>query len=160
MSESVTLADQVARIHAGDPWYGDPVTKVLEGVSAKDAAAHPIRGAHSIWELVLHLTTWVKEVGRRLESGVWNEPEDGDWPEPSEPTEANWRAALERLSSAHTALERTIRQLSATQLDAQIGTERDRALGTGVTRRETIHGILQHDAYHLGQISLLKRALK
>ena len=54
----------------------------------------------------------------------------------------------------------TVRQLSAAQLDEQIGTERNRSLGTGVTRRETIHGILQHDAYHLGQIALLKRALR
>ena len=30
--------------------------EVLEGVSAEAAAAHPVAGAHSIWELVLHLT--------------------------------------------------------------------------------------------------------
>jgi uncharacterized damage-inducible protein DinB len=160
MTESSTLADQVARVHAGDPWYGDPITKVLEGVTAQDAATHPIRGAHSIWELVLHLTAWVKEVERRLESGVWREPEDGDWPAVPAATEANWRASRERLHRAHDALEATVKQLSAKQLAGQIGTERDRALGTGVTLRETIHGILQHDAYHLGQISLLKKALR
>jgi uncharacterized damage-inducible protein DinB len=160
MNEAITLADQAARIRAGDPWYGDPITRVLEGVSARDAAAHPIPGAHSIWELALHLTTWVKEVQRRMESGIWREPEEGDWPEPPDPTEPNWQAALQRLSAAHTSLEATVRQLSAAQLDEQIGTERNRSLGTGVTRRETIHGILQHDAYHLGQIALLKRALR
>ncbi|HWA16824.1 MAG TPA: DinB family protein [Gemmatimonadales bacterium] len=158
MSESRILADQVARVHTGDPWYGDPITKVLDGISARSAAAYPIRGAHSIWELVLHLTTWVKEVNRRLESGVWREPEDGDWPSVPEPTEANWRQSLERLDAAHTALEQTVKRLSARQLAGQIGVERDRALGTGVTLRETIHGILQHDAYHLGQIALLKKA--
>lgn len=160
MSESTILADQVARVHAGDPWYGDPITKVLDDVTARDAAAHPIRGAHSIWELVLHLTTWVKEVDRRLASGVWREPEDGDWPAVPDPSEANWRQSLERLDSAHAALEATVKQLSVKQLAGQVGTERNRALGTGVTLRETIHGILQHDAYHLGQISLLKKALR
>lgn len=160
MSESTTLADQVAKVHAGDPWYGDPITTVLKDVVARDAAAHPIRGAHSIWELVLHLTTWVKEVERRLESGVWREPEDGDWPAVPEPSEANWRQSLAQLDAAHAALEATVKALSAKQLADQVGTERNRALGTGVTLRETIHGILQHDAYHLGQISLLKKALR
>lgn len=160
MSESITLADQVSRIHAGDPWYGDPITKVLEGLNARDAAAHPIRGAHSIWELVLHLTTWVKEVQRRLESGVWREPEDGDWPPVPDATENNWLAAVRQLEGAHATLEATVKTLSAKQLGDQVGTERNRALGTGVTLRETIHGILQHDAYHLGQISLLKKALR
>jgi hypothetical protein len=38
-----------------------------------------------------------------------------------------------------------------------VGDTRDRPLATGVSFDVTLHGILQHDAYHLGQISLLKR---
>jgi uncharacterized damage-inducible protein DinB len=153
------LAEQVARVHQGDPWYGDPITRVLQGIDAKSAAAHPVRSAHSIWELVLHLTSWAHEVDRRLSSGIWREPVDGDWPPVPEATDANWRQALVQLDRAHEALGATIERLSAKELNSQVGTERDRALGTGVTFREMIHGILQHDAYHLGQVSLLKRAL-
>jgi uncharacterized damage-inducible protein DinB len=160
MSEAQTLAAQVAKVHNGDPWYGDPILTVLAGVSAKDAAAHPIAGAHSIWEMVLHLTSWAREVNRRLESGIWREPADGDWPAAPEPSAAKWKQAVAELSAVHEALHGTVAKLPPAQLDAQVGTERNRALGTGVTLRETIHGILQHDAYHLGQISLLKKALK
>lgn len=159
MSESRSLAEQVAKVHQGDPWYGDPITTVLQGLDPRRAAAHPIPGAHSIWELVLHITAWAHEVERRLASGIWREPADGDWPTVPEVTETSWRQSLARLGAAHQALGDTIGRLSAEQLDTQVGTERDRALGTGVTFRETVHGILQHDAYHLGQISLLKRAL-
>lgn len=158
MSESETLAAQVGQVHNGDPWYGDPIATVLKGVTATDAAAYPIAGAHSIWELVLHLTTWAKEVNRRLETGVYREPEDGDWPSVPAINEANWKASVAALSAIHEALGATVSRLSSKQLDGQIGTERNRELGTGVTFRETIHGILQHDAYHLGQISLLKKA--
>jgi uncharacterized damage-inducible protein DinB len=160
MSEAEHLAAQVARVHSGDPWYGDPILTVLTGVSAKDAAAHPIRNVHSIWELVLHLTTWASEVNRRLESGIWREPEDGDWPQVPAVSDANWKESIVRLSAVHAALGATIRTLPAAKLDEQVGRERDRALGTGVTLRETIHGILQHDAYHLGQIALVKKALR
>jgi uncharacterized damage-inducible protein DinB len=36
---------------------------------------------------------------------------------------------------------------------------RNRPLGTGVTYYELLHGIVQHDAYHAGQIAILKKIL-
>ena len=47
------LADQIRRAFRGESWHGPSVLEVLAGVSAEDAAAHPIAGAHSIWEIVL-----------------------------------------------------------------------------------------------------------
>ncbi len=44
------------------------------------------------------------------------------------------------------------------RLDDLIGDARDPALGSGVTRYVTLHGVVQHHVYHAGQISLLKRA--
>ena len=37
------------------------------------------------------------------------------------------------------------------------GAERDAPSGSGVTHREMLHGLAQHDAYHTGQCSILKR---
>jgi hypothetical protein len=37
---------------------------------------------------------------------------------------------------------------------------RNRALGTGVTCYELLHGIVQHDAYHAGQIAIVKKILQ
>ena len=48
------LADQISRAFRGESWHGPSVLEVLAGVSAEDATAHPIAGAHSIWEIVLH----------------------------------------------------------------------------------------------------------
>ena len=50
----------------GPAWHGPSVLEALEGVSAEDAAEHPIEGAHSIWELVLHLIGTYRLVLRRL----------------------------------------------------------------------------------------------
>ena len=36
---------------------------------------------------------------------------------------------------------------------------RSRPLGTGVSYYELLHGIVQHDAYHAGQIAILKRVI-
>ena len=49
--------------------------------------------------------------------------------------------------------------LDDAQLQDRIGDVRDRALGSGVSRYVTLHGLVQHHVYHAGQISLLKKAL-
>ena len=49
------LEEQLRRAHEGEAWHGPSLLEALAGVSAEQAAARPIAGAHSIWELVLHL---------------------------------------------------------------------------------------------------------
>jgi len=159
MSRLSEFQDQLHRINTGDPWYGDPISRVLAGVSHRQAAAHPINGAHSIWELVLHLTAWVEEVRRRVLHGGWQEPEAGDWPPVPEPTANNWEAAVTALCRAHESLVAALAGFSAGRLDQPVGEARDRALGSGVSYAQMLQGILQHDAYHLGQIALLRKAL-
>ena len=65
-NEADRLIDQFKRAHDGDPWHGSPVKAILKGVTAEQAATPPPNGAHSIWELVLHMTAWTNEVRRRL----------------------------------------------------------------------------------------------
>jgi hypothetical protein len=67
------LADQIRRAFWGESWHGPSVREVLAGVSAEDAAAHPIAGAHSIWEIVLHLTSGYIPHAVRIgvSSNVW-----------------------------------------------------------------------------------------
>jgi uncharacterized damage-inducible protein DinB len=152
--------DQLQRIDGGDPWYGNSIARLTGDLTAGQAAARPIPGAHSIWELVLHMTSWVKEVRRRLMVGVWQAPADGDWPPVPEPTADNWAAALAALHHAHEDLAATLRTSSEARLEEQLGQERNQALGTGVSFAQMLHGLLQHDAYHAGQIGLLRKMVR
>ena len=68
MLDMEIIADQISRAFRGESWHGPSVREVLAGVSAEDAAAHPIPGAHSIWEIVLHLIGGYNLVLRRRES--------------------------------------------------------------------------------------------
>ena len=54
--------------------------------------------------------------------------------------------------------EEALAALPPARLDAVVGGERDAPLGAGVTYRVMLHGVAQHDAYHGGQMSLLRRA--
>ena len=56
MLDMEIIADQISRAFRGESWHGPSVREVLASVSAEDAAAHPIADAHSIWEIVLHLS--------------------------------------------------------------------------------------------------------
>jgi uncharacterized damage-inducible protein DinB len=160
MSRIDDFIDQVRRILDGDPWFGDPILRVLEGITHDQAARRVLPQGHTIWELVLHLTSWTREVNRRLVQGDWREPADGDWPVAPDPTAGNWRSAVARLEEAHRVLLTTLESFPASRLDEQLGTERDQGLGTGQTFGQMLHGLLQHDAYHLGQIGILKRGVR
>jgi uncharacterized damage-inducible protein DinB len=152
------ILDQLRRVFDGDAWYGPSIREVLAGVAATQAAARPIPSAHTIWELVLHMTAWKREVLRRLRGGEPGLPMDGDWPSAPPATESAWAEAQAALASAHEELWRTLHSFPGGRLHEIVGQARDRPLGTGVTYYATLHGLVQHDAYHTGQIALLKKA--
>ncbi len=157
MSEIDRIIDQLEREHAGDPWHGSPLHAILDDVTAAQAAAKPLPGAHSIWELVRHMTGWKNEVRRRAGGAPAAEPEGGDWPEPGEPSEARWREAVAQLDEAHRALVAALRELPEPRLFEPTNDPRNRPLGAGVPYYVLLHGIVQHDVYHAGQIALLKK---
>lgn len=157
MSEIDRIIDQLEREHAGDPWHGSPLSEILDGITAGDAALKPLAGAHSIWELVLHMTAWKREVRRRLSGAAAALPEDGDWPEVGDPTEKRWAAARARLGNAHRQLLTDIRAMPQSQLHDETNDPRYRPTGAGVSFYQLLHGIVQHDVYHSGQIALLKK---
>ncbi len=157
MTEIDRIADELRRDQQSDPWHGPPARQVLEGVTAAAARARPIPGAHSIWELVLHLIAWRGEVARRVDGGEPAEPAEGDWPVVTDSSEAAWARTRSRLEESHDRLAAALRRLPEGRLDEPVSRTRD--AGNGVSYYVMLHGVAQHDAYHLGQVSLLKRAL-
>jgi len=159
MSEIDRILAELERDHTGDTWHGSPVTQILRGVTAAQAAARPIPRGHSIWELVLHMTSWKNEVRRRIEGAPAGEPQEGDWPSVGDPTDARWAEARAGLDRAHAALAAAVRALSESKVFAPTNDPRVRETGAGVSHYTLLHGLVQHDAYHAGQIAILKKAL-
>jgi uncharacterized damage-inducible protein DinB len=123
------------------------------------AAARPAANAHSIWEIVLHMTGWQREVARRLRGATPGLPDEGDWPVPPVASQEAWDQAQADLRESLEQLAEAAASLSDQDLEARIGTS-SRPLGTGVTKAETVIGMIQHNAYHSGQIALLIKALQ
>jgi uncharacterized damage-inducible protein DinB len=106
------------------------------------------------------MTAWTDEVRLRLGGKAPSDPPQGDWPPVPTLSTAAWRRDRAALTAAHEALEAAVRSLPARRLSQVVGTQREPALGTGMTYRAMISGLIQHHAYHGGQIALLRRAMR
>ncbi|HEX2340442.1 MAG TPA: DinB family protein [Vicinamibacterales bacterium] len=162
MTEIDAIVDELQREYGGDAWYGSSLRDILKNVTAAQAAARPVPEAHSIWELVLHVTAWKREVAARMQGRPAGEPAEGDWPPaPSDgqATDAAWAKTLDALQEAQVALISAAGQLPPSRLHVPVADPRNRPLGTGVSHYVTLHGIAQHDVYHAGQIAIIKKAL-
>jgi len=143
------------RAFSGDSWHGPSLMNALEGVSAEGASKHAIAGAHSIWELVHHLGSWNAIVLRRLRGQEVEVTTERDWPPVWEVSEVAWRRALENLSESHARLCEFVATIPDSQLDIQ-----DQETTSAKTSRYVVlHGVIQHNGYHAGQIAILKKAL-
>jgi uncharacterized damage-inducible protein DinB len=158
MTEISRILDQFRRAYNGDAWHGTPLREILRGISAEQAAERLIPEAHSIWELLLHITAWEGEVLRRLQTGVMDMPKDGDWNNIRFGSEEAWNNALARFDNIHAELEQEIMRCTDDKLSEMLGTTRERETGAGVSVYVLLHGIIQHSIYHAGQIALLKKA--
>ena len=133
--EREAMIDDLERGYRGDAWHGPSLRSVLEGVTAATAAASPIPGGHSIWEIVVHLAAWDDVIVRRIESGEpISDPEGGNFP-PVGPTDPGaWDAALRLLDARHDRLVQMYEELAdltrrqARQIDElRAGVERFKA---------------------------------
>jgi len=152
MAEVERIADQFRRAFEGKAWHGPSVREVLAGVTAEQAARHPLPDAHSIWEIVVHIGVWEAFVRRRLEGEVITDvPPEQDWPPVADTSETAWKRTLEDLERGHQRLRKVISELPESRLS-------DTVQGMGYSVYFMLHGVVQHDLYHAGQIALLKKA--
>lgn len=133
-------------------WHGPALSDLLSDITPGQALARPLQGAHTIWELVLHITAWTEIVRQRLTgSATGDAPPEVDWPPVRDTSPDAWRSAVERLKEAHRELAADVSKLDDSDL---IG----RVAGKDHSVLVMLHGVVEHDAYHGGQIAVLKKA--
>jgi uncharacterized damage-inducible protein DinB len=153
MNELGWIEQQLREAYEGEPWHGPSLRSILKDVTADQAAFRPLALGHSMWELVLHVIAW-EEVVRRRMSGetVAGLSAEQDFPIVEDTSEAAWRSTLERLHQKNTQLRLAIRVFPEDKLQEIVPARKH-------SFRTMLHGSVQHQAYHAGQIALLKRAV-
>jgi uncharacterized damage-inducible protein DinB len=140
------------RAFSGDAWHGPSLMRLLEGISAEDASRRTVPGAHSIWELVHHIGAWHDIVHRRLNGEKVEITAERDWPHVWDVSDVDWKRALEDLKVHRSRLRDFVAHMSDDQLD-------EKAEGAAESRYVVLHGVIQHDLYHAGQIAIMKKTL-
>jgi uncharacterized damage-inducible protein DinB len=157
MTETERIRDQFQRAFDGQAWHGPSVLSLLEGVTAEQAAAHPIPGAHSIWELTLHIAAWEDACRRRLESDPAQLTDDENFPPITDTSAAAWEDAKRKLIEVHRRLLDVIAATDDSRLDQPIMDSAETPFSSAYV---TLHGGVQHSLYHAGQIAILKKAIE
>ncbi|MCC7194502.1 MAG: DinB family protein [Gemmatimonadaceae bacterium] len=160
MSIRSTLSFRLQDLWTGTPWYGDSSARILDEVTHDDASRQVIAGVHTIWEIVLHMTAWTETVAARVRGSGAKPPERGDWPPVPEGSPGAWANTLHELAEARKDLLRAIDETHEEDIQVHVRSHSPPFADTGISRAGTVAGLIQHDAYHLGQVALLKRALR
>jgi len=154
MSETARLADQIRRAFEGEAWHGDSVLEILKNVDAKQAAARPIKKAHTIWELVLHIAAWDGAVRRRTAGQPVNLSDNENFPPVQDTSAAAWKKAVEYMRRTHNDLVQAVAGFPDSRLQEQVPGKKESFYNFFYM----FSGIVQHELYHAGQIVLLKEA--
>ncbi len=156
MSETARIADQLRRAFSGDAWHGESLLEILDGITAAQAAARPVKHAHSIWELVFHITAWDGAVRRRLNGDAVELSDEQNFPSVMDPSEGAWRRAVENAKRVHDELVEAVAGFPDDRLKEKVPGKKSEP--DWYDFYYMLHGVAQHELYHAGQIALLKKA--
>ena len=156
-TEVERIRDQFRRSFDGEAWHGPSVLQLLNGITAQQAAAHPIPGAHSIWELTLHIAAWERACKRRLEGDPAQLTDAEDWRPIDDTSEAAWESTKQELIDNHRELLNAIATVDESRLNEAIIKDPSIPFSSVYV---TLHGGVQHNLYHAGQIAMLKKAVE
>lgn len=127
----------------------------VAGFPARLAGRRPRGAAHTAWQLVEHLRLAQFDILDFCRNPAYKEPRfpDDYWPgSPGPPSDAAWRQSLRQFRADLAAMVRLVRN-PRTELYAPI------PHGSGQTILREALLVADHNAYHIGQLVLLRRLL-
>jgi uncharacterized damage-inducible protein DinB len=147
-----TLLKQYDRCYNENGWFV-AVRNALEGVTANQAAWKPEGSDNSIWETLAHISYYNNAYLLRFK-GVDYKYDVADNEETfrsGEVTEEAWRAEVENFDGIMTEWRRLLEAADETKLDEAVSAE------NASSWAELIANVNAHNAYHSGQILLLRK---
>ena len=150
MKEADRLISLFQKLYNGSPWIDVNLVATLSKITAGQAQKKALPNANSIWEITNHLISWRKNVLQRVQGKQINTPDNNYFEPVKENSDKAWKETLNQLENTHKEWIDFLSKIETTQFENIYA-------GNEMTYYENIQGILQHDAYHLGQIVLLSK---
>ena len=152
MKETKRTLKLFADLYSADPWIGVNIHNTLQQISSAQAAKKIQPQWNSIWQITNHIISWRENVLKRIQGEVITTPTDNYMVSVYDTSEIAWQHTMERMEISQT-------KWLAFLEDCDKACFKEKYQANDMSYYEHIHGILQHDAYHLGQIVLLSKAL-
>ncbi len=135
-------------LYNGKPWGDMIIVPTLNKISANQASTKVLPNCNSIWEIVNHIIRWRENVLERIQGRTMDSPPTNYFEPITDSSEAAWTKTLEELHNTQKEWIKVLHNFEDGKLEI-IYTPNN------VSYYEHIHGIMHHDAYHLGQIVML-----
>lgn len=152
MKEITRIVKLFEDIYNGQPWIDVTLSETLQNISSTQAAKKIAAGRNSIWQITNHLISWRLNVLQRIQGKILESPADNYFNEIEDLSETAWKQTIQRLEETQQQWVSFLKNFKEENLE-QIYPGNDH------TYYGHIQGIIQHDAYHLGQIVLLSKLL-
>lgn len=151
MKEKKRIKKLFEDLYDGSPWIETTITGTLKNISAEQAAKRIIPGRNTIWEIVNHIISWRLNVLQRVKGKVIQTPENNYVSAIEDSSDAAWKNTLKRLEDSQKQWLNFMEKIKKDDFKKIYPNNK-------MTYYEHIQGILQHDAYHLGQIVILAKS--
>ena len=136
-------------------FHGPSLMDSLAGINFNEAKRRVIQGRHSIWEIVNHCSYWMEEFTSSLEGiPIKDVYEYEDWPATGS-NRNEWEKDNERLTIAYTNLKNEIIKMEKKRLNEIVNCSFHNVVFQ-FTIRKMLYGLIDHNLYHTGQISILR----
>ena len=152
MKETKRIAKLLHDIYHGSPWIDVNLAGILTNISAGQAAKKVAPQWNTIWEIVNHLISWRLNVLQRIQDKVIASPAHNYFTPVKDISEEAWQNTLKKLDDSQQQWMLVLKKVKKKDLEKEYH-------GNGRSYYDHIQGIIQHDAYHLGQIVLLAKAV-
>ncbi len=153
MKESVRIAKLFEDLYDGSPWIDVTILNNLNQLTADQAARRLYENWNTIWEIVNHMISWRETVLKRVQGQIISSPAHNYILPLKHTSEAAWKDTIRRLEDSQSAWLAFLKTFKSGNFELTYP-------GNGMTHYEHLHGILQHDAYHLGQIVIMAKRVK
>ncbi len=150
MNEQLSLISAMLDdLFDGNAWHGPNIMKVLDAIDDKQASLKPLSHRHTILELVHHMTVWRNFVIEKLNGNTTYDVDDNI----NFNTPDSWPAVLENFKKSQRILTSALKTMDPEKLNEVVS-------GREYSVLYLLHGIIHHDLYHLGQVSLLQPQIR
>ncbi len=150
MKESQRILQLFTALFDGHPWLEVNLLDTLTTIPASAASKQLYNNQPSIWQLLNHVINWRNTVLERIQGNIIESPANNYFETITDTSEAAWQETIHALCVTQQKWMAYLEQLADEDLE-------NTYVGNKASYYDNIHGILQHDAYHLGQIRLLAK---